>query len=202
VNATYRKIIGAKINRLLEQESWAAARRLIEREIAKISPADFSRHWLLTRLSTTFYEERKYQEALNLAKQAERIAPNCPLVLWDLAGAYLMLNDNANAISIYTKLIKRGTDRIARDQCGEGRRWAGSLIADCWYRLGTCYRDAGDKKKAIECWSKHFEMVVKGIDSIYSYPDVLQDIIECAPRNEINTNGGPLRRKSKQPEHV
>jgi tetratricopeptide (TPR) repeat protein len=199
VNSVYRKTTGAKINSLLDRELWAGARRLIEREIAKISPADFSRHWLLARLSTTYYEEKQYEEALKIAKQAEQIAPNCPLVLWDLAGTYSMLNDNASAISIYTRLIERGVNRIARDQCGEGRQWAGSLIADCWYRLGTCYRDAGNIEKAIDCWSKHFEMVVKGADSIYSYPEVLHDIIEGAPHNEVHTNGGPRGRRAKQP---
>jgi tetratricopeptide (TPR) repeat protein len=202
VNSAYRKIVGAKINHFLDRDSWARARQLIEPEMAKISPLDFSRHWLLTRLSTTYYEEKRYEEALEIAKQAEQIAPDCPLVLWDLAGTYSMLNDNAIAISIYTKLIKRGIDRIARDQCGEGRRWAASLIADCWYRLGICHRNAGNTKKAIKCWSKHFEMVVKGIDSIYSYPEVLHDIIESGPRDLTHSNGSPRRGKSKQPEHV
>ena len=181
MNSTYRKTIGAKINSLLDRESWAGARRLIEREIAKISPTDFSRHWLLTRLSTTYYEEHEYDKALIVAKQAESIAPNCPLVLWDLAGAYSMLNDNANAITIYSRLIERGIDHIARDQCGEGRKWARSLIADCWCRLGTCFRDLGNTHKAIECWSKHLDMVAKGTDSIYGYPEVIHDILDSIP---------------------
>src|SRR5688572_8717949 len=93
--------LSKRINRLFDHEKWAAARSLIERELATLPADDWTRHWWLTRLSTTYYEERNYKKARELAEQAVAIAPSCPLVLWDLAGTLDMLGDKAGAIHTY-----------------------------------------------------------------------------------------------------
>ena len=54
----------------------------------KSSPND---HWLLTRLGLTYYEERRYKQALKYELRALAEAPNCPLALWDYAGSLEML---------------------------------------------------------------------------------------------------------------
>ena len=48
-------------------------------------------HWLLTRLSSEYYEKRQYALALKYAEKAFTEVPSCPLVLWDYAGALQML---------------------------------------------------------------------------------------------------------------
>jgi len=78
-------------------------------------------HWLLTRLGLTYYEEHNYKKALFYETQALRLAPKCPLVLWDYAGTLEMLGRDKEAIAIYRKLVKRGVDKIAYGECGEGR---------------------------------------------------------------------------------
>ena len=48
-------------------------------------------HWLLTRLSSVYDEQRRYALALQYAEKAFVEAPSCPLVLWDYAGALQVL---------------------------------------------------------------------------------------------------------------
>lgn len=122
---------GKRIAKLFEQEEWGEARELLLRELAN-DPSD---HWLLTRLGTTYYEERQYAKALELAEQAHAIAPECPLVLWDLAGACLALGDGERARAIYQGILDRGFDDLAFGECGEGEEWARGLLADCADRL-------------------------------------------------------------------
>jgi tetratricopeptide (TPR) repeat protein len=66
---------GAEIESAIERDDWPGARKLIEEELAK-DPDD---HWLLTRLSLTYYEQFDYQKALDLSERALSIAPECPL---------------------------------------------------------------------------------------------------------------------------
>lgn len=129
--------LSQRINDFFDRGAWRDARQAILRAL-KRQPHD---HWLLSRLSTTFYEERNYQEALEYAREAARIDPTCPLVLWDFAGALDAVGDKEGAIKVYRKLLARGIAGIANDKCGEGAEWAASLIADCKIRTAACYMD-------------------------------------------------------------
>src|SRR5205085_52569 len=53
--------IGKQINDLIEKESWAQARSLIEKALV----SEPNSHWLLTQLGETFYEEMEYRKALH-----------------------------------------------------------------------------------------------------------------------------------------
>jgi RHS repeat-associated protein len=64
------------------------------------------------------------------AKRAYSTNPYCPLVQWDLACALYKLNKNYEAIKIWKKIISKGENRIADDECGAGKKWAQSLIND------------------------------------------------------------------------
>ncbi len=131
-----------RINGRIEREDWAGARRLIEHELEK-SPRD---HWLLAQLSTTYYEERKYNLALKIILKARAEMPNCPLVLWNYAGTLDALGQKQKAITIYKRLLRTSLQEIAYDECWEGKEWAASLRADCKYRIAMCYRDLGKMK--------------------------------------------------------
>jgi len=76
-----------EIEKLINAEEWRAARKKIRLALQK-KPDD---HWLLTRLSLTYYEERNYRMALSYNTKAMKHAPTCPLVLWDYAGSLSML---------------------------------------------------------------------------------------------------------------
>jgi len=154
---------GKKIEEAIQKDEWFRARKLIEKELR----GEPDNHWLLTRLALTFYEQRKYSDALEISKKAFAIAPDCSLVLWDLAGALEMLGDIEEALKIFGILVSRGIDSLAFEECGEGRAWARGLYADCLYRMSHCYSRRGDKEKAIEMLKKHLEKRGPGCRSIY-----------------------------------
>src|SRR5262245_26979566 len=128
-----------QIEARIERGDWAGARTLIRSELRR-RPTN---HWLLTRLSLTYYEQYQYRRALGLSAQALKITPRCPLALWDHAGSLDMLGDKRRAITIYQRLVRRGAETIATGECGEGLARARGLVADCLYRLGQCYENVG-----------------------------------------------------------
>jgi hypothetical protein len=148
--------LSERINDCFNREAWGEAREIILRALRK-SPDD---HWLISRLSTTYYEEKDYQQALQLARRAVQLDRTCPLVLWDLAGALDAIGDKEQAIKTYEKLLSRGVDGIANDECGEGEEWAKSLLADCKLRAALCYAD--------EYWAD----IRAGVETIYNYEPI------------------------------
>src|SRR5260370_41183777 len=92
---------GERIEHLIAHDKWKGARALIRKELHK-KPDD---HWLLARLALTYYEERDYSSALRYAQKAHERVPDCPLALWELAGAQDMLGKTSDAIATYTQLV-------------------------------------------------------------------------------------------------
>ena len=158
-----------RIEGLIEQEKWLDVRRAIQEELK----ADPDNHWLLTRLSTTFYEQHAYKDALRWVEKAKEIMPNCPLVLWDYAGTLDMLGRKQEAIVIYRSLLDRGAEAIAEDECGEGLDWALALLTDCVYRIGACCEDLKDRRKAADLYRRYLDIVDMGVQSIYPREEVV-----------------------------
>jgi len=167
-----------EIEELIDAENWKGARQLIRAALRKEPDS----HWLLTRLGLTCYEEHNYEKALFYEAQALRLAPRCPLVLWDYAGTLDMLGQNRKAIAIYRKLIKRGVDKIANGECGEGMAWARGLVADCLYRIAKCYEKLGEQKKALSYYVRHLERRGPGSRSIYPIGEVKRVVRELGSR--------------------
>ena len=82
-----------EIEKLISAEKWTEARTAIVKALGS-SPHD---HWLLARLALTYYEQRRYGKALELARRAQRLSPRCPLVLWEVGGALDMLGRTTEA---------------------------------------------------------------------------------------------------------
>jgi tetratricopeptide (TPR) repeat protein len=169
-----RPSLSDRVNEVFRQEDWAGARKLLTRAL-KRHPKD---HWLLTRLGTTYYEERDYRKALELSEEARKLAPGCPLVLWDLAGALDMLDDRRAAVKVYEDLLRKGPRAIAEDECGEGLAWAHSLLTDCLYRVGVCYQELGEDDKARHYLLKFLEVCLLGAKSMYDVEDARRRIRE------------------------
>lgn len=163
-----------KFNLTYKEENWNSARKILLKLI-KDYPDD---HWFLTRLSNTYYEEKNYIKALEYVEKARKIAPRCPLVLWDYAGTSDMLNNNEGAIRIYKGLIRRGVKRIAYGECGEGIRWARSLVNDCRYKLGLIYAKMGDFGLAINFLRAHIANRNRNCYSIYHLRKVKKDLVD------------------------
>lgn len=161
-----------EIEALISAEMWSEARALI---LAALEPSA-ENHWLLARLALTYYEQRRYGEALNVARQAEQLSPRCPLVLWELGGALDMLGRSEEAIRIYKQITRRGVRRIAVGECGEGTARARGLVADCWYRVARCYSRTGHAKLSSEAYVRHLRMRGSGCRSIYPIAKVRREL--------------------------
>ena len=122
---------------------------------------------MFARLALTHYELRDYRAALAHAQRALGLAPRCHLALWERAGALQMLGRHREAIETYRRLTRRGVNRIAHGQCGEGLARARGLIADCHYRIASSLNALGARKAALKEFEHHLDMRGPGCRSIY-----------------------------------
>jgi tetratricopeptide (TPR) repeat protein len=170
--------MSSKIEALIGSDDWPAARQAIRAELRK-SPKN---HWLLTRLGLTYYEERRYQRALQYERQALAEAPNCPLVLWDYAGSLQMLGEDQTALKVYRHLIRRGITAIAYGDCGEGLAWARGLVADCHYRMAGCYAALRRPRLATKSLQNHLSLRGPGCRSIYPRAKIEEELRKLETR--------------------
>jgi tetratricopeptide (TPR) repeat protein len=178
------------INDLFDREDWHGAIGVISAGLDREPKKGWMRHWWLTRLSTAYYELRDYTKALELARAAYRIAPNCPLVLWDLAGVYEASGDSRKAVATYSRLLKMGVRKIATDECGEGIDWAKAIIGDVHYRLGLLNRDMGKLGNAIVELSDYIRL--RTDESLYSASRakaVIRELVKRVDRSPIRSVG-------------
>jgi tetratricopeptide (TPR) repeat protein len=157
-----------------EREEWQKAIAVNNELLAKY-PND---HWLLTRQGSNYYEALQYRTALKYSKKALKLAPHCPLVLWDHANVLDMLSKKKEARLVYRRLLRRGVEHLAYGECGEGVRWAEALLADCRYRIGMNYADEGRKKLAIRHLRQHVSLRKPGLPSIYPLKKVRKELAD------------------------
>jgi len=157
-----------KIEKAIDADDWIAARKLIKAEL-KRDPKD---HWLLGHLALTYYEQRRYKEALHWDVIALQEAPYCPLLIWGYAGTLTMLDRNAEALPLYRWLLSWGEEQLAYGECGEGIRRARSLIADCHYRIACIWVEKRQWKRSTAEFKKYLAMRRAGHGSIYSLREV------------------------------
>lgn len=172
------------IEDLIEAEDWKGARQLI-RDALRKKPES---HWLLSRLALTFYEEFKYEKALDYDSRALEIAPNCPLALWGYAGSLDMLGRDREALRIYRRLVRRDAQSIAYGECGEGLARARGLVADSLYRMAGCYASLGKRRKAMEFLEQHLARRGAGCHSIYALREVQRELGEL--RQKARSSNG------------
>ena len=176
MNSASKSGNGDTIEALVEKEDWENARKAILKELE----AEPDSHYLLTRLALTHYEQRQYETALHYSQKAMELAPHCPLVLWDHAGALEQTGHEREAIRIWKRLLRRGIERVAHGPCGEGIRQAESLLNDCRYRIGKTYGFLGRPALARRYMHAHLTHRRRGLPSIYSRADVLRNLERIA----------------------
>lgn len=159
---------------LYDQENWSEMRTLL-RSVLKEEP---DCHWLLTRISMTYYEEYEYAMALEFAKKALQLEPRCPLALWDCAGALDMLDRQQEAIRIWQAILNVGEDELAHGDCAEGVGRARSLMNDCRYRIGKAHGDLRETGLAIHWMRSHLANRRAGQECIYSKREVERELRE------------------------
>jgi tetratricopeptide (TPR) repeat protein len=184
MNLMNRDRLNDRVNELFRRDQWNEARKLLTQALAK----DPENHWLLTQLGVTLYEQRRYKRALQIFQRSRRILADCPLTLWNLAGALDALGKSAEAARIFTWLLQ---SKITpeEDPCWESTEWTQALKTDCLYRLGVCYQHLGKKQKAERSFREYVELLLLGIDGSYSLDDVmgrLRALHGPVKANEVN----------------
>jgi tetratricopeptide (TPR) repeat protein len=158
----------SEVEVLVRAERWSEARQAITVELR----SDPQNHWLVSRLALTFYEQRRYKDALIHNERALELNPRCPLSLWDYAGTLQMLDRDIEAADVYRRIIRRGAKRIANDPCGEGLARSRGLIADCHLRLSDSLLALNRESEAETHFVKHLDLRGPGCQSIYSLKDL------------------------------
>jgi Tetratricopeptide repeat len=153
-------------------------------ELRRRLKAEPHHHWLLTRLSSEYYEQKRYGLALKYAEKAFAEAPSCPLVLWDYAGALQMLGRHDEALDLYARIVTRGVKRIATGECGEGIARARGLVSDSHYRASISLKAVGNEKGSLSAFDQCLDLRGPGCHSIYRL-------------NELNTPKIPAARPRK-----
>lgn len=143
-------------------------------------------HWILTRLSSVYYEQRRYALALKYAEKAFAEVPSCPLVLWDYAGALQMLGRHNEALDLYARIVTRGVDRIANGECGEGRAWARGLISDSHYRASLSLKAIGNERASSSAFEQCLDLRGPGCRSIYTLNELgTSDVTSTRPLKKL-----------------
>jgi tetratricopeptide (TPR) repeat protein len=175
--------ISEKINLLFAEENYSGARKLL----LGLLKENANDHWLLTRLSTTYYEEKNYKKALEFSRKAIEISPDCPLSLWDYAGALEMTGETKRAIDVWKKLFSMDIEKLANDNCGEGVTRAKALQMDCAFRIGIAYATLRELSKSKEYFDKHLKLRHPGNRSIYDLKYVKDRIKRITTTNTVYT---------------
>jgi len=181
--------LSSRINDLLGREAWDEARRLLVKEQDK----DPESHWVLTQLGVTFYEQRRYMDALELFVESQKIVPDCPLTLWNLAGVLDALENHDAAMRIYTWILQSNAS-VGDDPCWESKQWTEALKTDCLYRLGACFQQLGKKQNAERCYREYLGLISRGIDGSYSIDDVKRQMRGLKGTGKARGMGSEVRK--------
>ncbi len=90
-----------------------------------------------------------------------------------------MTHQEHEAIKIWKNLLRRGVERVASDECGEGKRWAESLLNDCRYRIGDSYLYLGNRVLAKKYLEDHLNHRRSGLPSCYAIKQVREKVKEA-----------------------
>jgi tetratricopeptide (TPR) repeat protein len=162
------------IQRLLAAEKWQEAQQLLHRELIH-APTD---HYWWMMLSETYYEQFEYDTALECAKRAVELAPQCPLALWHYAGCLSMTGQERAALSVWALLLNRDLEEVAHGECGEGMKWAMQLLNDVHYRMGLIHYFLGEDALARISFEKYLHNRRHGVGSIYDAKEVKKQLAE------------------------
>jgi tetratricopeptide (TPR) repeat protein len=168
--------VGDRINDLIEAEQWKDARALIQKTL-KREPRN---HWLLTQLGETYYEQQDYKKALEVLLRSRGILPDCPLTLWHLAGTLDALRHHAEAIQLYTWLL-RSTKTPEDDPCWESVEWTDALKTDCVFRMGLCFKHLDRNERAAYCFRKYIDVLSQGAEGSYPIEEARKYLQESLP---------------------
>lgn len=130
--------------------------------------------WLYSRLSSCYYELKDYKKALSYSKKAYKLNPNSPLVLWDYAGALIMLKKEQQAIKLLTVIQNMDEDLTINGFTEPDTGWMRSIKNDANFLIGKAYYTICEDDLAKEFFFKHLSNRKRGRKSIYPKKLVLK----------------------------
>jgi tetratricopeptide (TPR) repeat protein len=155
--------------------------RQVRKQLLQSLEAEPKNHWILTRLGNTYFQEGDNRLALAYVIKALRLQPECPLALWDYACVLDDLGKSRQAFEIFSRLVRKGVGRIRTDDCGEGIRWAKSLVNDSRYRAGFSAHSLKLAKSAKAYFVEHFKNRERGVFSLYKRPYARRKVLILYP---------------------
>ena len=170
--ASHRQEITRLVNQYFDKEDYPAAIDLLQKEIEQ-TPDE---HWLYAQLAISYYELRDYKTAMQFSEKAVNLSPDCPLALDYHASILLANGKTKEALLIWSNLLDKNIDDIAHGDCGEGVRFAKSLLNDIRFSVGDAYVEMKNKEKALWYYKSHLANRQKGVFSNFKKRDVLKEI--------------------------
>lgn len=169
------------ISQLMVAGHRARAKGLILKELKK-RPDDF--YWL-AQLAYLYYQEDNCNLALKTIREAVKLEPTEPLVMWYHALILRSSGHPKESINLLRKIISKGAKRIGTVETREGLRWGRSLVNDCKYDVALAFMAVGDLKSA-DKWVKYHIMSRRpGIPSVYTRNSVRSLQREVAKKREF-----------------
>jgi tetratricopeptide (TPR) repeat protein len=152
-----------QIEQLVQRRQWEKVRAHVQEELVS-APTD---HWLWLTLGLSYYEQKKYDKALECSKRAVELQPDCPLALWHYAGALFMSGREDAALAIWTILLDMDLEKVAYGECGEGMDWALQLCNDVHFRMGRYFQCKDVPDRARVSFEKYLHNRRHGVGSLY-----------------------------------
>ncbi len=129
------------------------------------------------------YDGIKQRELYGMNIPRELGGANCPLALWDYAGALHMSGRESAALAIWTILLEMDLDEVAYGECAEGMDWAMQLLNDVHYRIGRHYQWKRDAERAGASFVKYLHNRAHGVGSLYEQKEVEEYLAGLAKKH-------------------
>ncbi|MDB5157709.1 MAG: Tetratricopeptide repeat-containing protein [Mucilaginibacter sp.] len=129
--------------------------------------------WIYSRLSSCYYELRNYDTALSYAEKAYKLMPKSPLVLWDYAGALIMLKKERKAIKLLSRLQAMDDDLTLYGFNMPEKKWMQSLKLDSNFLIGKAYYIIREDQLAKDYFARYLAQRKKELKTIYKKKDAL-----------------------------
>jgi len=119
-----------------------------------------------------------FDMALSYAKKAYRVNPNSPLVLWDYAGALIMLKKEKKAIELLKRIQQMSDDLTMYGFTDPDTKWMQSLKNDSNFLIGEAYYTICEDILANEFLTNYLSNRTKSMKSIFTKKKALSYLKE------------------------
>lgn len=139
------------------------------------------RHGVLIERAVRLHNRLRYTEALPLAEEAYRIAPACPVVLYNLANTLHMLGRGARARTLLQRLVATSADSLRRACPANGS--PRSFQVDAHYLLFEVelYR-TGAWRESVAHARRHLRLRTRGLRSVWTRRAIERRIVDLRAR--------------------